>query len=175
MARTVDYLIDTLNATIVFIPHVTERWGNDDRTVADDICKIVIHKQKIVSIKNEYTAEEIKGIIGQCDLFIGARMHATIASTSMCVPTVAIAYSHKTHGIIGEMLGYNNYVLDVRNRSFDYDVLVSTTNDVWNNRLKIRKELELKMKHIKQRALLNSKLVKALIETFKRRALRAKL
>ena len=162
MTRIIDQLTETLNATIVFMPHVIEPWGNDDRTVAEDISKKVMHNQKIVLIKNEYTTEEVKGIIGQCDLFIGARMHATIASTSMGVPTVAIAYSHKTHGIIGEMLGYNEYVLDIKN--LDYDALASAISDVWNNRAKIRKELESKMVNIKHRALLNGKLVKELIE-----------
>ena len=162
MAQIVDYLIESLNATVVFIPHVVEPWGNDDRTVAYDIYKLIEGKHKTVVIKNEYTAEEVKGMIGQCDLFIGARMHATIASTSMHVPTVAIAYSHKTHGIIGEMLGYNEYVLDVQN--LNYETLASATSNAWNNRTKIRKELVSKMEDIKQAALLNGKLVKELIE-----------
>ena len=141
-------------------PHVIEPWGNDNRTVTEDIFKKVRHK-KIVLIKNEYTAEEIKGIIGHCDLFIGARMHAIIASTSMGVPTVAIAYSHKTHGIM-EILGCSKYVLDIKD--LDYNTLASAISDVWNNRIKIRKELESKMADIKHYALLNGKLVKEYIE-----------
>lgn len=162
MAQCVDYLIDTLYATVLFIPHVMEPWGNDDRITADDIANLVKNKQKVVSIRNEYTVEETKAIIGQCSLFIGARMHATIASTSMCVPTVAIAYSHKIHGIIGEMLAYKQYVLDIK--TFNYDSLISAINDAWNNRIEIRRELESKMEDIKQRASLNATLVKEIIE-----------
>lgn len=40
-------------------------------------------------------------------------MHATISSTSMLVPTIAIAYSHKIPGVIGEVLG-NEYIIDIR-------------------------------------------------------------
>lgn len=163
MARVAEHLIDTFGAMVVFIPHVAGQWRNDDRAVADDISNLVENKQTVVSIKNEYTAEETKAIIGQCDLFIGARMHATIASTSMGVPTMAIAYSHKYHGIIGEMLGYERYVLDVR-ENFNSDDLIRAVDDIWNNREEIRKELESKMEDIKQRALLNAKLVKELID-----------
>ena len=164
MAQLVDHLVDVLDATVIFIPHVVARaWDNDDRKVADDIFKLTRNKESVVSIKSEYTAEETKGIIGQCDLFIGARMHATIASTSMGVPTVAIAYSHKYHGVIGEMLGYEQYVLDVR-ENFNSDDLISVVDDAWNNRVEIRKQLESKIEDIKERVLLNAKLVKELID-----------
>jgi polysaccharide pyruvyl transferase WcaK-like protein len=166
MSKVIDYLVDTLNVTIVFVPHVIGPGeGNDDRSVADDICKLIKNKDKIVSIKEEYTPEELKGIIGQCDLFIGARMHATIASTSMLVPTVAIAYSDKTHGIMGKMLGYEKYVLDVKDLS--YDMLISKIDDAWENRDVIKKDLEIKIPEIKEKAMLNGKLTKELIESLK--------
>jgi len=161
MSKVVDYLIENLNATIIFVPHVIEPWGNDDRTVADDVINLVKNKDNCISIKREYTAEEIKGIIGKCDLFIGARMHATIASASMLVPTIAIAYSHKTHGIIGKMLGQEKYAVDIKN--LDYAALISKIDDVYNNRDKIRKDLESKMDYVKERALLNAKLVRDLV------------
>ena len=166
MSRVVDYLVDALNATIVLVPHVIGPGDdNDDRIVADNICKLIKNKDKMISIENEYTPEELKGIIGQCDLFIGARMHATIASTSMLVPTVAIAYSDKTHGIIGKMLGYEAYVLDVMGLS--YDRLISKIDDAWENRDAIKKDLETKIPEIKEKAMLNGKLIKELVDTLK--------
>ena len=165
MSQSIDYLVDTLNATIVFVPHVIGPGDIDDRIVADDICKLIKNKDKIISIKEEYTPEELKGIIGQCDLFIGARMHATIAATSMLVPTVAIAYSDKTHGIIGKMLGYEAYVLDVKDLS--YDKLISKIDDAWENKEEIKKELKMKIPMVKEKAMLNGKLVKDLINDIK--------
>jgi colanic acid/amylovoran biosynthesis protein len=164
MSKSIDYLVDTLNATIVFVPHVIGPGdNNDDRIVADDICKLIKNRDKIVSIKEEYTPEELKGIIGQCDLFIGARMHATIASTSMLVPTVAIAYSDKTHGIIGKMLGYEMHVLDIKDLS--YDTLISKIDDAWENREEIKKELKIRIPEIKGKAMLNGKLIKEVVDT----------
>ena len=164
MAKVVDYLVNTLDATIIFIPHVLVS-THDDRVAADEICKSIKNLHKVISIKNDYTSEELKGIIGQCDLFIGARMHATIAATSMLVPTVGIAYSHKMHGIIGEMLGQERYVLDIK--ELDYESLISTINDAWENREKIRKELEMKIPMVKEKAMLNGKLVKELLDSLK--------
>ena len=168
MLKVIDYLVDTLNATIVFVPHVIGPGDNiDDRIVADDICKLIKNKDKTISIKEEYTPEELKGIIGQCDLFIGARMHATIAATSMLVPTVGIAYSHKMRGIIGEMLGQRRYILDIK--ELDYESLISKINDAWENREKIRKELEVKIPEMKEKAMLNGKLVKELLDSLNKK------
>ena len=135
IAKVIDNLAENLNATIIMIPHVYTS-NDDDRITINRIFRKVKNKSNVKIIKNEYTPQELKGIIGQCDLFIGARMHATIAATSMLVPTVGIAYSHKMHGIIGEMLGQERYVLDIK--ELDYESLISTINDAWENREKIR-------------------------------------
>jgi len=152
MAQAVDYLIDKLNATVIFVPHVST-----DRIVANDIYQKVKHPNKVISITEEYTPEVLKGIIGECDLFIGARMHATIASTSMYVPTIAIAYSHKTYGIIGKMLGQKKWIIDIS--TLDFYALTSKINDAWSAREEIREDLVSKVKVVNERALLNGKLV----------------
>ncbi len=161
MAKTIEYITENLGATVVIVPHVIDPRRNDDRWVADDVCKLILNKSKVISIKEDYTPEELKGIIGHCDLFIGARMHATIASTSMMVPTIGIAYSHKIYGIVGEMLGQKEYILDVK--ELTYESLISRIDDVWKNREKIKKELEIKVPQVKERAMLNGKLVKELL------------
>jgi len=164
MAKIADHLIDVLDATIVFIPHVMMP-TYDDRVAAYEIYKLMKNKDKVILLKNEYAPEELKGIIGQCDLFIGARMHAMIASTSMLIPTVGIAYSHKTYGVIGEMLGLEKYILDIKD--LNYENLISKINNAWENREKLRKELENKIPMVKERAMLNGKLVKEVLNSLK--------
>ena len=126
MSQIADYVADSLNATVLLVPHVIMPQGAssiDDRSVANDIRKSSERQERIFSIQGEYSAEETKGIIGICDLFISSRMHTAIASTSLGIPTIAVAYSHKTYGIIGEMVGCKQYVLDIRELS--YESLVS--------------------------------------------------
>ena len=165
MANVIDNLVENLNATIIMIPHVYNP-NVDDRIAINSIFRRVKNKSKVKIIKNEYEPQELKGIIGQCDLFVGARMHATIAATSMLVPTVGIAYSHKMHGIIGEMLGQEKYVLDIQ--KLNYESLISKINDAWENREKIKKELEVKIPEMKEKAMLNGKLVKELLDSLNR-------
>ena len=84
-------------------------------------------------------------------------MHATIASTSMLVPTIGIAYSHKMHGIIGKMLGQEKYILDVKD--LNYEGLKSKVYNVWQNREGIRAELARRIPQVKEKALLSGELV----------------
>ena len=162
MARITDYLTEKLGAQVLFIPETTVpvKGSHDDIFVAREIYRIAKNKHKIKLITDEYTAEELKGIIGQCDLFIGTRLHACIFATSMHVPTIAIAYTHKTYGIMG-MIGQEKYVLNIK--ELDYEDLILKINDAWANRVEIKEYLMSKERALKEAAWLNGKLVKDLL------------
>lgn len=164
-AEVIDAVSKNLGANVILIPHVYSKSVNDT-TELNAIYNQIRDKSRTYMIKAEYSASELKGIIGLCDLFIGARMHSTIASTSMLVPTVGIAYSHKMHGVIGDMVGQEKYIIDVD--ELDYDKLFSTINEAWESRDKIRYELETKIPHIKEKAMLNGKYVKELVDSLNR-------
>lgn len=165
MAKTVDYLIEKFDAQIVFVPTVVVpvEGGYDDRYVAEKIYQIVKNKDNIKQVKSEYTPEETMGIIGACDLFIGARMHACIFAALMHVPCVPIAYSHKTHGLM-KMFGLEDYVWDFRTMTFDE--LTLKIDNAWTDKEKIKKKLtSKKIDDFKESALLNGKLVKDLLDS----------
>jgi len=155
MASVTDYIIEKLGATVVFVPSVIGP-VYDDRRVADRIYKIAKNKEKIRNIKNEYTCEEIKGIIGRCSIFIGARMHVTVFSTSLHIPTIAIAYSRKTYEVVGML---TDYIIDIR-KGLEYDAVISVINEVWLNKEKIKEMLASRMRKVRQRALLNGILLR---------------
>lgn len=166
MAKTTDYIIENLHTTVVFIPHVTGPKKDDDRTIADNIYKIANNKSHIILIKNNYTPQEMKGIIGRCDLFIGARMHACIGALSMCVPTINISYHHKSNDIMS-MFGLEKNILSVNDINFDD--LTSRINDVWSKRNEIKVQLLSKIDSIKKLAMLNAEHLKDFLQENKSR------
>lgn len=159
-AKLVDHIIEKLNANVVLVPHVIHE-GFDDRSVSSLTYSKIKNKKFVTIVNGDYTPEEIKSIIGTCDIFIGARMHATIASTSMFVPTVGIAYSHKMHGIIGEMLGLEDYVIDLKD--LDHDILFKKVMKAWQAREQIREHLRKVIPKIKKKALKNGALLEKLL------------
>lgn len=162
MSKVADYIIETHDAQVVFIPHVYAPLDSDDRKIAMDVYKHTKNKRNVKLILNEYDPEELKGIISNLDMFLGARMHSTIASTSMNVPTIALAYSDKTYGIIGEMLGYNRFILGVNNLNLENLILLS--DELWENRAEISKDLACKTPKIIKNAYLNVELLDQLID-----------
>ena len=164
MAQVVDYMVDTLNATVVFIPHSFDpAEGLDDKIIAKDIYQIAKNKLNIKVITNEYAPEELKGLIGQFDLFISARTHPLISSATMYVTFITISCpSHqRAYGIIGEMLGQEKWICDVE--MLDSDVLISKITDAWFARGEIKKDLMSKVEIVKESALYNGELVKDLL------------
>ena len=170
MAQVADYLITNLNANIIFIPHSIYQLEIVDskRNIENDVIAVneafakVKNNHKVAAITSNYTSEELKGIIGQCDLFIGARMHANIAAISMCVPTIAIAYSIKAPGIM-KMVGLEKYVCDFRTVTFAE--LISKMGDMLSNREKIVEKMTPKIEDLKESVWHNVKVVKDLLDS----------
>ncbi len=170
MAFTIDYIIEKFDANLFILSHM---YGgllsdnkNDDRYVSNLIYDELINKNKVSMIQGKYLPDDLKGIIGNCDMFIGGRMHATIASTSLCIPTIIFAYGDKYYHIIGDTMGQTDYIIDLRNTSYD-DILQETKSKIdslWRNRKNIREKLNEKTKQVKQIALDYPKLIKNLIE-----------
>lgn len=66
---------------------------------------------------------EVKGYISGLNLFIGARMHATIAAISSGIPVIPIAYSRKVNGLYGN-LKYP-FFIDAKSESMTKEIALS--------------------------------------------------
>ncbi len=169
LARAIDNLTDRLNAMVVFIPHcigfIEQLDDRDDRTVAEDIFQRCNNKARVKVITNEYGAEELKGLIGQFDFFIGERIHSVVNAMSMCVPSIALSHSADQRLGIIKMLGQEDAICYVEN--LDANALVSKINDIWAKKDEIREELKWQTEIMRERALLNSKLLKELLDSRK--------
>jgi len=134
LCKVVDYLIDKLNAIVIFVPNVTHN-GVDTRSFGNSIRENILQKDRVISINGEYTAEELKGIIGRCDLFIATLTHTFIAAVSMNVPAIAIAYGAKTLGIM-RLVGVEKYIINFND--LDLNTMISKVDDAWENRDSIK-------------------------------------
>ena len=95
------HIIESSNAQVALIPHVV--WAtNDDRVPLQELYEHFADTGRVVMI-GDHSAKELKHIISQCSLFIGARTHATIAAYSSGVPTLVLGYSVKSRGIARDL------------------------------------------------------------------------
>ena len=144
-------LIKTLESTydceIHLIPHVITNTIEGDNTVCDFLKKDfpdLIYDGVFSGPINAKT------YISNMDIFIGSRMHSTIAALSSGVPTIPLSYSRKFEGLFSS-LGYNECVnlkeydtdqvikkvLEKIDNIDDLKLSVEKANFVAQNRLKI--------------------------------------
>jgi colanic acid/amylovoran biosynthesis protein len=98
-------------------------------------------------ISEEYDQHEMKYLIGQCDFFIGSRMHACIAALSQGVPAVGLAYSRKFLGVL-RSIGVENLVVDLR--ECGAGKISKLIDDAYLSREKIQSDLADRMPSVRQ-------------------------
>jgi polysaccharide pyruvyl transferase WcaK-like protein len=114
----IDHITSEYEAEILLIPHVIQDDPmRDDLSVCQQVAARVNRKSQCHALPETLNACELKFCISRCDYFVGARTHSTIASLSSLVPTLSIGYSVKAWGINRDLLGCDDYVLDVQSLS----------------------------------------------------------
>lgn len=163
MVKTINQLINELSANIIFISTAVDRKGFDDRIVANEIYSKIENKSHAIVISQDYSPEELKSLFSICSVCIASRTHAAIFSTSSGVPTIALSYTHKTKGIIGDLLGQQQYVIDID--TLTLKLLQDKIHNLLLNKDKIRNELNLKVKYAEKLAQQNGDLLAELLKT----------
>ncbi len=112
-AALIRHILAESDMTVALIPHVV--WERSDDRIPLGRLMAMFQGTGRVVMAEDGNAGDLKGIIGKCRFFIGARTHATIAAYSSEVPTLVLGYSVKAQGIAEELFGTaEHYVLPVQ-------------------------------------------------------------
>lgn len=154
--KLISKLLENENNEIHIISHATatsDKYPDNDWTAAKEIKKMY---PQIILVDKFETAMDAKSYIASMDMFIGARMHATIAALSSKVPVIAFSYSRKFEGLFNS-LKYK-YVIKAKELTTD-EALTQTIYWIKNNDI-IKKDISITAKIIKEK----NKLIEDLIE-----------
>ena len=151
----IEKLMTESSTKIILIPHTYGGEGSveSDTNASKQVYDLLKdkYKNRLSLLTGEYREFEIKGIIGRCDFFIGSRMHACIAAISQDVPTAAVAYSKKFHGVF-EGVGLATMVVDAR--SVNLDEAIQRIVDLFHNReterISIKQKIDSAKKQVKE-------------------------
>lgn len=159
-SQLVKYIVEQTDYQVALIPHVVQD-GNDDRATLKDIYTTVNNPNRVVLV-DDMDCMRLKYLISQCNMFIGARTHATIAAYSTCVPTLVTGYSVKAKGIACELFGTDeNYVVPVQSFTDQYGLRNAF---IWLNdhSVQIRRSLEENILDYKKSILKSKELIEQL-------------
>jgi len=157
MARFVSWICEEKRGVIHFIPQVTYcETGDDDRICARKILSKCDDRLPVQTIENDLSPQQVKGLCGEMDLFVGTRMHSNIYALSAGVPSLAIAYQPKTHEIMRE-LGLGDLVLDIED--LDLSSLQKAFHELVSSRQQISEQVKTIIPQLQRKAGLGAQLI----------------
>ena len=136
---------------VLIVPHEIlppNETRHDDRYLCGLIAE-ALGPDDVGAVTTDRSAEDLKAMIGECDLMLGSRFHALIAALSSGVPSVAVGWAHKYPELLGEF-GQSHLVLD--HNSLTVDALVATVSDVWDHRRQVRASIAETVPSVKAKA-----------------------
>jgi polysaccharide pyruvyl transferase WcaK-like protein len=148
----VELLVERKNSDVLLVPHLFGSGAECDSPACERVYAELKARygSRLSVVRGGYDQSEIKFIIGQCDFFIGSRMHACIAAVSQCIPTVSIAYSDKFRGVM-ETLDAGLPVADAR--ALNEAEILSIIDQAFEQRGTIHQHLRRKIPEVKQHIL----------------------
>jgi colanic acid/amylovoran biosynthesis protein len=104
---------------VLLVPHSvrtgTDKTHNNDLPLCSEIAARLAPGDDVAFIDRELSSQQLRYLIGRCDLFVASRFHAMVSSLAMAVPTLVIGWSHKYEEVL-EMF-------DLREWAFGHDKL----------------------------------------------------
>ena len=101
---------------VVLLAHVLRPVDVDDRIMVNELYNLIKdkYKDRIICENKEMYPFEVRNYIQQSLFTIASRMHPVISSIQCEIPAIALSYSTKYWGIIGERYDLEDYIIDVR-------------------------------------------------------------
>lgn len=165
MARVTDVIIEQLNATVIYIPHcIGIAQELDDRLVGEDIYNLCKNKEKVKLITEEYDPKELKALVGQCDLFIGERLHSVIGALSMCVPSLVVSFANDQRLEIIKDACDESFICHVE--KLDAKSLLDRIKGLWIKKEDVSRQLNNKKGSIYERAMKNGELLRRVLSKY---------
>jgi polysaccharide pyruvyl transferase WcaK-like protein len=118
----ISYFTSQDKCIVMLVPHVI----SEEMEIENDLnaCRTIFQmlpaseRDRVLVLDGRYDQNQVKYFIGQCEFFMGSRMHSTIAAISQCIPAAGLAYSKKFIGVF-RTVAVEDCVVDLRTLSHE--------------------------------------------------------
>jgi polysaccharide pyruvyl transferase WcaK-like protein len=136
---------------VVLVPHV---FSDKSQLESDPQACYLVHEQmkshspdRLLLVTDTLNHKQVKYLIGRCDFFLGARMHACIGAISQYVPALGMAYSGKFKGVF-DSVGVGDAIIDLRTE--DDETILARVTEAFINRLETAAKLRVTIPEIQK-------------------------
>ncbi len=103
LVEALEHLLAVHDAEVVFLPQVIGPGSDDDRLVERRLAARLKRPDRVRVIEDDLAPSELIEMLGGMDMLLATRFHSAIFAMLARTPVVAIAYEHKTTGIMRRM------------------------------------------------------------------------
>lgn len=152
IAALADFLVEQYGATVHFLPFRTGKSGyhptDDDYVSILNLLRYSRYSAQFVVHQSFESLQALNRLISTFDLMIGMRLHSLILSAGSGVPIIAAEYDPKVRGFMEE-IGQSE--LSIPLDHFEKARLVPLIENILDDPLKARKQIESGVSHYRQR------------------------
>lgn len=166
-AKVIEHIINDLNANVFLISHTNgfelppnfKLINGRDYPILKQLYEVVLKRKRIVNpeslilLEGPYLPRITKCMIGQFDMMVTGRVHASVAAVSQYVPTVFMTYE-KSWMPSTKMYGFSSLagVGDLVCEPGDVEQILEKVDYCCSNLTKVKKILEENIPIVKQKA-----------------------
>lgn len=154
MAACIDYAAEKYNLVPLFVPMKKQA---DARTAQRVMAEM---KTAAFCLGDSHSVSEVIGVVRQCELILGMRLHALIYAAGGGVPVIALAYDPKVTGFM-EYIGQKRICSNVK---LDVGQLCDYVDEICTRREEIRELLCAKAAQLCEKAEENARICVRFLE-----------
>ncbi|MCY7411838.1 MAG: polysaccharide pyruvyl transferase family protein, partial [Salinibacterium sp.] len=99
---------------VLVLPHSarggSDKAHNNDLPLCRELKRRLIDDPGVFVLDSELSSQQLRYLIGLCDLFLASRFHAMVSSLAMGVPTLVVGWGHKYQEVL-EMFGLEQWAM----------------------------------------------------------------
>lgn len=164
ISKFIDDLINE-GYKVVLLPHSvrlnTEKTHNNDLPLCLEIYRNLKNSNDCLFIREELSSQELRAVIGRCDLFVASRFHAMISALAMQVPVLVIGWSHKYKEVL-DMFGLAKWAFGQDKLSQEY--LTKRFKELEKEHMQVREKIEKNLPEVKKKSYIQVKEIESVLE-----------
>jgi len=160
------FITEDMEGTVVlFSPNMPLRGETCDWELAQALYQALLIKENVGLLSSTYTPREFKGMLGELDLLISTRMHASILATMMGTPTITINTQPKIRGYM-ELIHQEARACEIKD--FTIEKAKELVEDTLRDNNQVRLSLGRTGREVRRRATMASELLKEVYDQRRR-------
>lgn len=166
IGQTADFVKHLLESgrKVVLLPHSAREGStkthNNDLPLCREVFERVGANENLLFIDKELPSQQLRYIIGECDLFVASRFHAMVSALAMAVPTLVIGWSHKYQEVL-EMFDAEEWAMP--HREAELGALVKRFEQLAEARTEVAASLQKHLPTVRARSLAQADLIATIV------------